>query len=99
LGNEKYYTVTAGPGIVRLTLEVEANGSTMGVEIFDSDAKLIRFDDNSAKLSVSSTGKKEKKSVELSIPREERALVRLSTSYPDSLKEFRLKLDGAVKKM
>jgi serine/threonine protein kinase len=99
LGNEKYYTVTAGPGIVRLTLEVEANGSTMGVEIFDSDAKLIRFDDNSAKLSVSSTGKKEKKSVELSIPREERVLVRLSTSYPDSLKEFRLKLDGAVKKM
>jgi serine/threonine protein kinase len=99
LGNEKYYTVTAGPGIVRLTLEVEANGSTMGVEFFDGNAKQIHFDDNSTKLSVASSGKKEKKSVELSIPREERLLMRVSTNYPDSLKEFRLKLDGAVKKM
>jgi serine/threonine protein kinase len=99
VGKEKYYTVAAGPGIVHLTLEVEANGSTMGVEIFGSDARQIRFDDNSAKLSVSSSGKKEKKSVEFSIAREERLLMRLSTIYPDSLKDFRLKLDGAVKKM
>jgi serine/threonine protein kinase len=97
IGRERYYTFTAGPGTVRLNLEVEANGSTVKVELFDSQSKRLRFNDNSPVISLSSDGKKEKKRSEITLEREENLLMRLSASPPDSLNKFRLKLDGAVK--
>ncbi len=98
-GKESYYTFVAGPGTVNLTVEVEANGSTMVVEFFDGESRQLRFDNNSTRFSVSSTGKKEKMNAEITLAREETVLMRLSTRYIDSLKSFRLKLNGAVKKM
>jgi serine/threonine protein kinase len=94
---ESYFTFAAGPGTVRLNLEVEANGSTLKVELFDSQSKRLRFHDNSPVFSLSSDGKKEKKRGEIRLEREENLLMRLSAS-PNSLNKFRLKLDGAVKK-
>ncbi len=96
---ENYFTFRAGPGAVRVTLEVEGSGPTMYVEFFDSESKQIKFDDNNPKFSVSSISKKEKKSAQITLAREEKVLMRLSTIYPESLKNFSLKLDGAVKKM
>jgi serine/threonine protein kinase len=95
---ESYFTFAAGPGTVRMNLEVEANGSTLKVELFDSQSKRLRFNDNSPVFSLSSNGKKEKKSSEITLGREENLLMRLSATPPDSLNKFRLKLDGAVKK-
>jgi serine/threonine protein kinase len=95
---ESYFTFAAGPGPVRLNLEVEAKGSTLKVELFDSQSKRLRFDDNSQAISLSSDGKKERKRGEITLKREENLLMRLSANPPDSLNKFRLKLDGAVKK-
>jgi hypothetical protein len=99
IGRESYFTFAAGPGAVRLNLEVEANGSTLRVELFDSQSKRLRFKDNSTAISLSSDGKRVKKRSEIALEREENLLMRLSASPPDSLNKFRLKLDGAVKKM
>jgi serine/threonine protein kinase len=98
IGRESYFTFAAGPGTVRLNLEVEANGSTLKVELFDSQSKRLRFNDISPVFSLSSDGKKVKKSSEIRLGREENLLMRLSANPPDSLNKFRLKLDGAVKK-
>jgi serine/threonine protein kinase len=97
IGRESYFTFAAGPGILRLNLEVEANESTLKVELFDSQSKRLRFNDNSTAISLSSSGKKERKRSEITLPREENLLMRLSASPPDSLNKFRLKLEGAVK--
>ena len=99
IGRERYFRFAAGPGPLRLNLELEANGSTLRVELFDSQSKLLRFNDNSPVFSLSSSGRKEKKRSEITLDREENLLMRLSASPPDSVKEFRLKLDGAVKKL
>jgi serine/threonine protein kinase len=99
IGKESYFTFAAGPGAVRLNLELEANGSTLRVELFDSQSKRLRFNDNSPVFSLSSAGKKEKKRSEITLEGEETLLMRLSASPPDSVNKFRLKLDGAVKKL
>jgi len=99
IGNESYFTFTAGPGTLRLNLEVQADGSTLKVELFNSQSKQLRFNDNSTVFSLSSDGRKEKKRSEITLEGEENLLMRLSASSPDSLNKFRLKLDGAVKKM
>lgn len=99
VGRESYFTFTAGPGNLSLNLEVQGNGSTLRVELFDSKSKRLRFTDDSPVFSLFSDGKKEKKRSEITLEREENLLMRLSVSPPDSLEKFRLKLDGAVKKM
>jgi serine/threonine protein kinase len=99
IGKESYFTFAAGPGTMRLNLEVEGNGSTLKIELFDSQSKRLRFNDNSPVFSLSSDGKKEKKRSEITLEHEENLLMRLSASPPDSLSKFRLKLDGAVKKL
>ncbi len=95
---EAYYRLQAGPGALRLALEVEGNGATVTAELFDELAKPLLFNDNANRFAVSSTGAKEKKSAEVMLTREEPLVLRLSTSYPASLKEFRLKFEGAFKK-
>jgi len=98
LAKEGYYRLVAGPGKLGLGLEAEGGGCAVSVELFDSEAKRLHFDNDSTTLSVSSSGAKEKKSAETNLGREEVLLMRLSANYPDSLKEFRLKFDGAIKK-
>jgi serine/threonine protein kinase len=99
LGRENYYTFAAGPGILRLNLEVEGNGTTLKVELFDRQGKQLRFNDNSQEFTLTSGDKREKKKAETTLEREENLLLRLSASPPESLKKFRLKLEGAIKKL
>ena len=95
---EKYFIFRAGPGPVRVTVEAEGAGTTTKVEFFDSASKQIRFVGNDNSLSLTSINKKEKKSDQITLGREEMLLMRLTTNHPDSLKDFHLKLDGAVRK-
>jgi serine/threonine protein kinase len=99
LGRESYFTFTAGPGPLRLNLEIEGNGTTLKVELFDRQGKQLRFNDNSQEFSLTSGDKREKKKAEITLEREENLLLRLSTSPPELLKKFRLKLEGPLKKM
>ncbi|MCI0663918.1 MAG: serine/threonine protein kinase, partial [Acidobacteria bacterium] len=96
---EKYFTFRAGPGPVRVTVEAEGGGTTTKVEFFDSASKHIRFAGNDNSLSLTSINKKEKKSDQITLGREEMLLMRLTTNYPEMLKNFHLRLDGSVKKM
>jgi hypothetical protein len=98
INKETYYSVAAGPGKMKFGLETEGSGCTITVELFDGDARRLRFDNDSTNVSVSSSGSKEKKSAEINLAREETLLMRVSASYPELLKEFHLKLDGAIKK-
>jgi hypothetical protein len=96
---EKYFTFRAGPGTVRVTVEAEGGGTTTKVEFFDSASKHIRFAGNDNSLSLTSINKKEKKSDQITLGREEMLLMRLTTNYPEMVKNFHLRLDGAVRKM
>ncbi|MBO0723530.1 MAG: hypothetical protein J2P41_22085, partial [Blastocatellia bacterium] len=99
LAPENYFTFKAGPGPLRLNLEVEGKGASLKVELFDQQSKRLRFSDNSPEFSLTSSGKREKNKAEIELNGEEKLVLRLSTSSPESLKKFRLKLEGAVKKL
>lgn len=98
LAKEGYYRLIAGPGKMKVELEAECGGCGVTVELFDSEAKRLQFDNDATNVLVTSSGPKEKKSAEINLGREEALLVRLSANYPESMKEFRLKFDGAIKK-
>ncbi|MGH9843854.1 MAG: serine/threonine protein kinase [Blastocatellia bacterium] len=98
LDSDYYYLLRAGPGTVKFELEVAAEGSTFTVELFNADAKPFNFDNGTNKLSVASTGEKARGKAEITLGSEEKLLMRLSNTYPNSMKNYRLKLDGAVKK-
>ncbi len=98
LDSDYYYLLRAGPGTVKFDLEVAADGSTFTVELFTADAKPFNFDNGTNKLSVASTGEKARGKAEITLGAEERLLMRLGNTYPNSMKNFRLKMDGAIKK-
>lgn len=99
LNRENYFTFTAGPGILGLNLEAEGNGTTLKIELFDRQGKQLQFSDGSPEFSLSSGGKREKKKGEIRLEHEENLLLRLSASPPESLKKFRLKFEGSIKKL
>jgi hypothetical protein len=92
-----YYSFTAGPGEVKLGLEVTASGSTVTVELFDADGNKLLYDENKTSFAVNSSGVSIEEHAKWDLDREEQILMRISHSYPNSLKSFRLKLEGAVK--
>lgn len=98
-GSEKdlYYAFTAGPGLVQVTLNVEGNGSGIDLEIFDSEAGRILFENNAQAFTVSSSGKPEEKSSSFALDREQPVVMRIIYTYPKDLKSYRLRLDGPVK--
>ena len=98
LDKDFYYLLRAGPGVATFDLELAADGSTFSVELFDSEAKPFNFDNGQNKFSVASTGEKTRGKAEITLAVEEKLLMRLSATYPNSMKNYRLKLDGAVKK-
>lgn len=97
LDRDYYYQLRVGPGIVTFELEVEGNGATVTVELFNAAGKPVPFG-NGTQFSVSSSGKQERQKAEINFGAEERLLLRLSNTYPESMKNYRLKIDGEVKK-
>jgi serine/threonine protein kinase len=98
LDKDYYYLLRAGPGTVTFEIELSAAGSTFSVELFNADAKPVNFDNGSNKFSVASTGEKARGKAEVTLGAEEKLLMRISNTYPDSMKNYKLKLDGAIKK-
>src|SRR5262249_26306475 len=93
----RIYSFTAGPGELKLTLNVIGNGSTVTVEALDPEQKELRFTGEGSGLSVSSTGSNEQEEARLILDREQRILLALKTSYPDSLEALRLRIEGPAK--
>lgn len=98
-GSEKdlYYAFTAGPGVVRVTLSVEGNGSGIGLELFDREAGRILFENNAQSFSLSSSGKPEEKGSSFALDHEQPVVMRVIYTYPGDLKNYRLRLDGPMK--
>ena len=95
-GNEKdlYYTFRLQPGNLNLTLDLIANGSTLAVQFFDDKDQLMKF--NSTVFSISSGNHNERKNIVLTNDRNQSVLMRISHIYPDSIKAYRIKLDGVL---
>src|SRR5262245_35057108 len=98
LDKDYYYLLRAGPGTLTFEIEITANGSTFTVELFNADAKSLKFNNGSDKFSVSSTGNRESGKAEITLGSEEKVLMRISNTYPADLKKYRLKIEGAIKK-
>jgi hypothetical protein len=92
-----YYSFTAGPGEVKLSLEVTASASTVTVEMFDANANKLLYDENRNSFAVNSSGIPVEEHARWDLDREEHVLMRISHLNPNALKNFRVKLDGAVR--
>jgi hypothetical protein len=92
-----YYAFTAEPGELKFTLNVLGNGSTVTVELFDGEANRLRYENNATTFSVGSSGSEAQQSTSMHFDREQPVLMRISHTYPNDLKNYRLQLDGAVK--
>lgn len=97
-GNEKdlYYTFRMQPGDLYLTLDLIASGSNISVQFFDDKDELIKTNDNSLDIFVSSNNHHEKKSFILNNDRNQSILMRVSNAYPESIKAYRIKLEGEI---
>lgn len=97
-GSEKdsYYSFRVQPGELKLTLDLIADGSTVSVQIFDSEDKLMNFADNNTKFSLASTNHNERKDIILRNSKKQSVLMRINHTYATSIKAYRLRLDGAV---
>jgi serine/threonine protein kinase len=93
---DQYYTLIAGPGELKATLDVLGNGSTTDVELFNEKSRKLDFAPPSGGLSVGSTGQIEERVARLTLPAREKLLVRIRTTYPNSLTAYRLKLEGQM---
>jgi serine/threonine protein kinase len=98
LDKDYYYLLRAGPGALSFELEVTADGSAFTVELFNAGAKPLNFDNGQNKFSLTSAGDKTRGRAEVTLGAEEKLLMRLSNTFPNSMKNYRLKLDGAFKK-
>ena len=97
-GNTKdlYYTFRLQPGDLDLTLDLIANGGTLSVQFFDDKDKLMKFSDSTSIFSLGSSNHHERKNIVLTNERNQSVLMRISHTYPDSIRAYRLKLDGAI---
>jgi len=86
-----YYSFSAGPGEVTLSLVVTADGAIVTVEMFDADAHKLQFEENKTAFSVANNYH-----TRLSLDQRQQVLMRISHQNPNALKSYLLKLDGAV---
>lgn len=92
-----YYSFTGGPGEVNLSLEVAGAGSMVTVEMFDKDGARLPLDGNRTSIAVTSSGEPVEQHARLSLAQEAQVLMRVSQTYPNELRSFRLRLNGAAK--
>lgn len=93
---EAYYSMTAGPGEIKATLDVIGNGSTTDVELFTENSRKLSFAAPNTGLSMGSTGQIEERVSRLTLPAKQKLLIRIRNTYPDSLTAYRLHLDGPI---
>jgi hypothetical protein len=86
-----YYSFSAGPGDVKMSLEVTADGAIVTVEMFGADANKLQFEGNKTAFSVANNYH-----TRFNLDQRQQVLMRISHQNPNALKSYRLKLDGAV---
>jgi hypothetical protein len=96
---ELYYAFTAGPGEVTLTFDVlkqqKPSFANARLILFNTDAKVIRFLDNSEHLDLRSWLTDERVIRRVRFDRRQQVIMRITTTGTDPGK-FRLRLTGAV---
>jgi serine/threonine protein kinase len=90
-----YYSFSAGPGEVTLTVNVFGTGGTAAVELFDEESKSVRFEDG-RNLSVNSTGHNEQDAATVLIKKKQMLLMRVTNSYPNETRAIRIRLGGPI---
>jgi len=93
-----YYSFTAGPGELKVMLDTVGSGGTTQVEVFDQDAKKMRFDAAEI-LSVAATGHDERDSANLLLDKQQPLLMRVTCNDPDGLRAFRLRIEGPAQNL
>lgn len=96
-GSEKdlYYTFVAEAGEIDLTLGLMSDGSTITIEFFDKDNNPIAYIDKSTTFSVSSTSNTvTEKSITLLVKEKQNILMRITNTYPRSIKDYSIELIG-----
>lgn len=100
LGDDYYYTFTAGPGEITITVSVEAGRdgaisfNTVRFDLFDEDSRTIASKSQSA-----GSGHTEDGVVRLKLARRQRLLLRISIpdlNYGMGTGKYRLRLGGSV---
>jgi hypothetical protein len=96
---ESYYSFTAGPGTVKVTLNLETTYGHMKIEFFSPDLKPVNFEPPGLELRLGEYKMtKREETMTLTFSREQRVLMRIiSTTIGGASLRYRVKLDGAVK--
>ncbi len=98
-GSEKdlYYTFVAEAGEIDLTLGLMSDGSTITIEFFDKDNNPIAYIDKSIAFSINSTSNTvAEKSITLLVKEKQNILMRITNTYPRSIKEYSIELIGPL---
>ncbi|MEW6737859.1 MAG: protein kinase, partial [Acidobacteriota bacterium] len=95
--NDRYYSFIGEAGEIKLTLDVIASGGTIYIELFDNDAKLVHFEGNYSSFSLASSGHHEQAIARFRLDSQQPLLMRISNTYPNDTKGYRLRFDGPVK--
>jgi serine/threonine protein kinase len=95
---ESYYSFTAGPGTVNLTLGLETDSGGMKVEFFGPDIKPVNNEPPGLELQPFQYSKvKREETMTLTLSREQTVLMHLTSLHMSGGSRYRVKLDGAVK--
>jgi hypothetical protein len=99
-GSEKdlYYSFQAGPGSFKVKLEVEGNGGSVSIELFDPKGERLKSYEYRDRFSLTSNSEGPKdEEAGFELDSEQKLMMRLSQSSPNDLRSFKITIDGAVK--
>jgi hypothetical protein len=90
-----YYSLDAGPGELKVTLDVFGEGGHAAVEMFGEDSKELRFDGR-GKLSVNSSSHVEQETATVLLDKRQPLLMRITNTYPNDTRAIRVRLNGQI---
>jgi serine/threonine protein kinase len=96
---ESYYSFTAGPGKVRVTLGFEATSGELKTEFFSPDIEPVNYRPQGLQIRISEYGKtvRREQTMTLTLRREQKVLMRMTSNILSGSARYQVKLDGAVK--
>lgn len=90
-----YYRFNAGPGELKITLNVVSDGGAVSAELFDADSKDIRFE-SGGNFAVTSNSHNEQEAALVLLDRKQSVLMRLTNTLPNETRAFRLRFEGPM---
>lgn len=98
-GSEKdlYYLFFANEGELKIAVDITAAGGTLNIELFDEEHRPIFFKDKKQIFSLTSTENKLlQQHILAQINEAKNIIIRVSTTYPESIKDYKIHLSGNV---